>query len=86
MLGKVKSKQIQLLKYTLLIPMVIGMLVYTSSYAQDIQIRETLQSIEINQEFTDRELKDKDYVEMIELDSNGKKGLIFKNSENFSNW
>ena len=85
MLGKVKSKQIQLLKYTLLIPMVIGMLVYTSSYAQDIQIRETLQSIEINQEFTDRELNDKDYVEMIELDSNGKKGLIFKNSENFSN-
>ncbi|WP_299399034.1 M56 family metallopeptidase [uncultured Gelidibacter sp.] len=36
MLSKSKSKQIHLVKYALLIPMVIGMLLYTSSYASEI--------------------------------------------------
>ncbi|PIA78541.1 hypothetical protein BFR04_03125 [Gaetbulibacter sp. 4G1] len=35
MLSKTKSKQIHLFKYALLIPMVLGMLVYTSAEAQD---------------------------------------------------
>jgi len=37
MLSKTKSKQIHLIKYALLIPMVIGMLLYTSSYASEIK-------------------------------------------------
>ena len=37
MLSKSKSKQIHLFKYALLIPMVFGMLVYTSSEAQETQ-------------------------------------------------
>ncbi|MDO5979656.1 M56 family metallopeptidase [Flavivirga spongiicola] len=37
MLSKSKSKQIHLFKYALLIPMVFGMLVYTSSEGQEIQ-------------------------------------------------
>ncbi|WP_242133677.1 M56 family metallopeptidase [Aestuariivivens marinum] len=39
MLQKSKSKQINLLKYALLIPMVAGMLVYTSSEAQNKSVR-----------------------------------------------
>ncbi|WP_445736265.1 M56 family metallopeptidase [Mariniflexile sp.] len=35
MLSKSKSKQVNLLKYALLIPMVFGMLVYSSSYGQE---------------------------------------------------
>ena len=35
MLSKTKSKQIHLIKYALLIPMILGMLVYTSSDAQE---------------------------------------------------
>ncbi|WP_242131372.1 energy transducer TonB [Aestuariivivens marinum] len=38
MLQKSKSKQINLLKYALLIPMVVGMLVYTSAEAQETKI------------------------------------------------
>jgi len=37
MLSKTKSKQINILKYALLIPLICSMLIYTSSYAQEKQ-------------------------------------------------
>jgi len=85
MLSKVKSKQINLVKYALLVPMVFGMLLYTSSYAQDGQISENLQNTETTQELTDQELKDKYYVEMLDLYNTGNTAEIFKDSENIRN-
>ncbi|MEZ4797251.1 MAG: M56 family metallopeptidase [Flavobacteriaceae bacterium] len=68
MLSRAKSKQTQLIKYALLIPLVFGMLLYTSSYSQD----STSNIEKVSQEMTDEELRDKYYVEMLDLYSSGK--------------
>ncbi|WP_052826061.1 M56 family metallopeptidase [Neotamlana nanhaiensis] len=68
MLQKSKSKQIYLLKYALLIPLVFGMLIYTSTEAQDIKL--TSQSSG-NQELPDEEIKEKLEKEYDELVKNG---------------
>ncbi|WP_299339031.1 M56 family metallopeptidase [uncultured Psychroserpens sp.] len=71
MLSKSKSKQIHMLKYALLIPMVFTMLIYTSSYAQEKQITSTSETVNQNsQELSDEALFNKYYNEIIELDNN----------------
>jgi len=59
MLSKSRSKQIFKLKYVLLAPLVFGMLLYTSSNAQEKVLKE-----EVNQELTDAHLKEKYYKEV----------------------
>ena len=49
MLTKSKSKQILKLKYALLIPMVLGMLLYTSSYAQEKTIVTQSEILDLSQ-------------------------------------
>ncbi len=66
MLTKSKSKQVNLIKYALLIPMVFGMLMYTSSNAQEKVSKE-----EVAQGLTDEQLKDKFYKELIKLEESG---------------
>jgi bla regulator protein BlaR1 len=66
MLSKSKSKQIHLIKYALLIPMVMGMLMYTSSYASEIKDPfPFLQQEKVSQELSFQELVDKYYNEMV---------------------
>ena len=65
MLSKSKSKQVLKFKYALLIPLVFGMLMYSSSYAQDNKV-----SNETTQEISDKELKEKLYAELKELKEN----------------
>lgn len=67
MLSKSKSNRIHLFKYALLIPMVFGMLMYTSSYAQE----KILNEVATNQELTFDQLIDKYYKEITELVENG---------------
>ena len=62
MLSKSKSKQIVKLKYALLIPVVLLMLAYSSSYAQDTKV-----SSETTQVMSDNELKEKLKKELSEL-------------------
>lgn len=81
MLSKSKSKQIHLVKYALLIPLVFSMLMYTSSYAQKIKkTEETVsQNDTKNQELTLQELTEKYYQELIGLKKNEKnRAEIFK--------
>ncbi len=80
MLSKSKSKQIHLLKYTLLLPMVFGMLMYTSSYSQDPKsTTKTTHEDTSTQDMTDDELLQKYYDELEELDaSSGNSAEIFK--------
>ena len=77
MLQKSKSKQINLLKYALLIPMVVGMLVYTSTEAQD----KGMDATSNYQELTDKELKEKFYNELLGMVENGVS--LFEISEEF---
>ena len=70
MLQKSKSKQLHLLKYALLIPMVFGMLIYTSTEVraqQKIDSQETL----VDQELTDAELIKKYYDKMVTMKKTG---------------
>ncbi|WP_179318379.1 M56 family metallopeptidase [Winogradskyella helgolandensis] len=70
MLQKSKSKQLHLLKYALLIPMVFGMLIYTSTEVraqQNIDSQETL----VDQELTDAELIKKYYDKMVSMKKTG---------------
>ena len=71
MLSKTKSKQINSLKYVLLLPMVCVMLIYTSSYAQEkVQtIEETIQTEDSN--LSDKELREKYYNLIQEMVKNG---------------
>tara|TARA_R110002073_G_scaffold236412_3_gene397520 strand:+ start:4851 stop:6674 length:1824 start_codon:yes stop_codon:yes gene_type:complete len=62
MLSKSKSKQIVKLKYALLIPVVLLMLAYSSSFAQDTKV-----SNETTQVMSDNELKEKLKKELSEL-------------------
>jgi hypothetical protein len=80
MISKSKSKQIHLVKYALLVPLVLVMLIYTSSYAQEIKKGEIPQAEKVNQEYTLQELTEKYYQEIIELFKNkSNENLIFKN-------
>ncbi|MFP4844904.1 energy transducer TonB [Winogradskyella sp. PE311] len=65
MLQKSKSKQLHLIKYTLLIPMVFAMLIYTST---EVKAQEKLesQSSVVTQEITDEEIIQKYLKELIE--------------------
>jgi BlaR1 peptidase M56/Gram-negative bacterial TonB protein C-terminal len=65
MLSKSKSKQIFKLKYVLFVPMVVAMLLYTSSNAQEKVSKEA-----DNQELTDEQLKEKYYKEVQEIGEN----------------
>ncbi|MGZ0016135.1 M56 family metallopeptidase [Yeosuana sp. AK3] len=65
MLQKSKSNQVNLFKYALLIPMVVGMLVYTSSEAQ-----ETIKG-SVNQDISDKELVEKLILEYNDLNASG---------------
>jgi len=72
MLSKSKSKQINMIKYVLLIPMVFTMLIYTSSYAMEKKVEVTANDLtEERQELTDKELFDKYYYEIVDLDKKG---------------
>nr|WP_321227154.1 M56 family metallopeptidase [uncultured Psychroserpens sp.] len=72
MLSKSKSRQINLVKYALLLPLVFTMLIYTSSYAQEKVISSSSEIGNLdNQELTDEELKKQLYNEIVEMDKNG---------------
>lgn len=72
MLSKTKSKQIHLLKYALLIPLVFGMLVYTSAEAQEkTNKNETSQSITNSQDLPDEALKEKLRNELKKMKADG---------------
>jgi len=70
MLSKAKSKQISLLKYAILVPLVFGMLIYTSAEAQIKSDKISQSSSEIKN-LTDKQLKDKIYKEILEMEKNG---------------
>lgn len=65
MLQKSKSKQIALIKYTLLIPLMFGMLIYTSAEvkAQEPEVEEITEVIEV-QEIDEKALIEKYYKQM----------------------
>ena len=63
MLSKHPSKQKQLLKYALLIPMVLGMLVYTSTSAQG--------NTNYQEDIGDKDLKEKYYDEIVDMKKQG---------------
>ncbi|MBJ6367756.1 M56 family metallopeptidase [Snuella sedimenti] len=74
MLSKSRSKQINLIKYVLLIPVVFGMLVYTSAEAQKEGYNITTQQIDDDgqyQELDDEELKEKLYSNILEMEKAG---------------
>ncbi|WP_179333640.1 M56 family metallopeptidase [Winogradskyella costae] len=84
MLQKSKSKQLHLLKYALLIPMVLGMLIYTSTEVraqQNIDSQETL----VDQELTDAELIKKYYDKMVTMKKNGATFFDISNFAGFKN-
>lgn len=64
MLSKSKSNQVYLLKYALLIPMVFGMLVYTSSYSE-VKVKEDISVI--HQQLNLKQLVDKYYIELRQI-------------------
>lgn len=77
MLSKSKSKQIHLVKYALLAPVVMVMLMYTSSYASVIKDPfPFLQKEVLNQELTFQELVDKYYNEILDLAKNAENSKI----------
>lgn len=80
MLSKSKSRQINLIKYALLIPIVFTMLMYTSSYSQE-NVMTSSSEIENQdtQELTDEELKQKLKDELLELEKDGKSLDAVKN-------
>ena len=69
MLQKSKSKQRNLIKYALLIPIVLGMLIYTSTEVRAQQ--KTSQQTAVDQELTDEELAKKYYDDYLEMEKNG---------------
>ena len=69
MLQKTKSKQFHLIKYTLLLPLVFGMLIYSSTEVraqEKVEIEQT-----VDQELTDAELKAQLYKELVKMDKEG---------------
>ncbi|WP_246296548.1 energy transducer TonB [Winogradskyella vidalii] len=82
MLQKSKSKQLNLVKYGLLIPLVLGMLIYTSTEVR-AQEKRTEQEQFADQELTDAELVKKYHTELIEMH---KKGGAFEDFMNFASF
>ncbi|MEP5936578.1 MAG: M56 family metallopeptidase, partial [Winogradskyella arenosi] len=80
MLQKSKSKQLHLIKYALLIPVMFGMLIYTSTEVR-AQQKTTEQEQVANQELTDAELVKKYYAELVEIH---KSGGAFEDFMNFA--
>lgn len=73
MLSKSKSKQINMMKYTLLVPLIFSMLIYTSSYAQKDTSNAQLVSSSLKQQNTDDEaLKQQLYDELVTMEKEGK--------------
>ncbi|WP_225035302.1 M56 family metallopeptidase [Winogradskyella sp. SM1960] len=70
MLQKSKSKQLNLIKYALLIPMVFGMLIYTSTEVR-AQQKSTQKEQVANQELTDAELIKKYYDKYVAMEKSG---------------
>ncbi|WP_456441896.1 energy transducer TonB [Psychroserpens sp.] len=71
MLSKTKSRQVNILKYALLLPLVFTMLVYTSSYSQEkIEVIEEVIQTEDSQ-LSDKELREKYYNQILEMEKNG---------------
>ena len=71
MLQKSKSKQRHLIKYALLIPLVFGMLIYTSMEVKAQEKIETNSEV-TSQQMTDEELIEKYYQEMLKMERDGK--------------
>lgn len=73
MLSKTKSKQIHIIKYALLLPMVCAMLIYTSSYAQpEPKIEVVEETIQVDDsKLSDKELREKYYNLILEMKENG---------------
>ena len=70
MLQKSKSRQLNLIKYALLIPMVFGMLIYSSTEVraqEKVGIKENV----ADQELTEKELLEKYSKEILEMEQNG---------------
>lgn len=74
MLQKSKSKHLNLVKYALLIPLVLGMLIYTSTEVRAYQKTES--NNESNQELTEKQLIKKYYDEIKQLLEDGKHQLF----------
>ncbi|MTE26354.1 M56 family metallopeptidase [Winogradskyella ouciana] len=69
MLQKSKSRQLNLIKYALLIPLVFGMLIYTSTEVRAQEKTETKN--EANQELTDEQLIQSYYDEILKMKEEG---------------
>ncbi|NRD21866.1 blaR1 peptidase M56 family protein [Winogradskyella litoriviva] len=69
MLQKSKSKQLNLIKYALLIPLVFGMLIYTSTEVR-AQVKNQEQEV-LSQELSETELIKKYYDEYVVMEKNG---------------
>lgn len=72
MLQKSKSKQPNLIKYALLIPLVFGMLIYTSTEVRAQQKIEAQEKV-VDQELTDEELVKKYFDEFVKMGNEGSK-------------
>ncbi|WP_053976215.1 M56 family metallopeptidase [Mangrovimonas xylaniphaga] len=72
MISKTKSSLLNVWKYALLIPMVFGMLMYTSSYSQDPNRAQETKVEASSENISDEALFKKYYQEIITLDNNGK--------------
>jgi len=70
MLQKSKSKQLHLIKYALLIPMVFGMLIYTSTEVRAQKNKEQNEQV-VDQEITDEALIVKYYNELVAMKKAG---------------
>ncbi|NRD19183.1 energy transducer TonB [Winogradskyella eckloniae] len=83
MLQKSKSKQLNLIKYALLLPLVFGMLIYTSTEVR-AQKNDTPKQ-ELSQELTDAELIKKYYDEYVAMEKNGSTFFEITEHAGFSN-
>lgn len=72
MLNKSRSKQINMMKYALLIPLIFVMLIYTSSYAQNKPNQLQNESSVSNQQNDDDVLKQRLYNELVTMENEGK--------------
>lgn len=84
MLQKSKSKQKNLLKYTLILPLVFGMLIYSST---EVRAQETIntESSSETQELTDEELLEIYYNEILKKNEEGVDFMILSNFAGISN-
>jgi bla regulator protein blaR1 len=69
MLRKSKSKQLHLIKYLLLLPLVFAMLIYSST---EVKAQDTVELKQVvDQELTDEQLKEKLYKELLKMKEDG---------------